>query len=147
MINKVSPAGINTQGYKQNKQGKKIALSLAALAAADTAILYTAAKKGTFNHTPGGIKIVEAAKSVLRKPATAIFNGVNYVSNKFQLAAKGNPNLSALTDKPKAIVKNVKSLFASAKNFAVSKLNLQKFNPDLAPAAEKAAETFNNFVK
>lgn len=96
------------------------------------------------------------------------------VADKIQLAAKGNPNVSAATDKAAAfaekasefagkaktklapLAEKAAKLAAPVKEFAhkaatkasdVFSTTVGKYNPDLANAASKSAETFNNFVK
>ncbi len=107
------------------------------------------------------------------------------VADKIQLAAKGNPNVSAATDKAAAFAEKAQTKFAPVaekasefagkaqtklaplaekaaklaapvKEFAhkvatkasdVFSTTVGKYNPDLANAASKSAETFNNFVK
>lgn len=89
------------------------------------------------------------------------------VADKVQLAAKGNPNISAATDRASAFIGKAKTklapvmekaakLTAPVKEFAhkvatkasdVFSTTVGKYNPDLANSASKAAETFNNFVK
>ena len=61
--------------------------------------------------------------------------------------AKVKPAIDGVIKKVKdsKVVKAVSNFFGKAVNFV--KARMGKFNPDLAPAAEKAAETFNNFVR
>ncbi len=91
------------------------------------------------------------------------FVGKSEVTDKAIKGAKGladdivkfaEPKIAAVRPKVQNAIKTVKDskVFKSVAKFADDaisfvKARLGKFNPDIAPAAEKAAETFNNFVR
>ncbi len=81
----------------------------------------------------------------------------NMISDSFQSASKGNPNLTQAqnnihhaAEKAKGfghgIVNGAKNVFDRISGFFRG-VTPEKINPDLADGASKSAETFNNFVK
>lgn len=117
---------------------KKAAVTAATAAAAAGAALYLA-KTGKLDKFVG-----KNAK------ADSAINGMKKVAN--DIADKTKP----LTDKAKPVVDKIRPQAQKAVNFAKglsekAKNHIQalrgKYNPDLASAADKAAETFNEFIK
>ena len=160
--------------YTSNEsKGHKIAKKAAAIgtmAAATGTVLYLS-KKGKLNANPEGNKAVEIIKKGLKTVADPILSGLSNLktkistmeklkkipgakkavstARKIQKAApevvsnikeKSQPALSAIKDFKSKAKDSVLNIFERFTNSA-------KFNPDKAGAAEKAAETFNNFVK
>ncbi len=123
------------QSYNPVRKAGKTAAKLTTAAAATGAVLYMA-KTGKLNPKEGGNKVLEGLKAGLKKPADFILNkGAKLKDN-----AKNNPKISTITDK-------ISGFGEKAADFAEGIVNKAKFNPDKAKASEKAAETFNNFVK
>ncbi len=125
----------------------------AAIGAAAGAVLYLA-QKGKLNSKDGGNKFIETGKSILRKPAIAVLNGVKTVSStlnaKLNQAAATKPWAKHIIENGKAVKRFASKVSCSLDGIANSAekiFNKAKFAPNKAKAADLAAETFNNFVK
>lgn len=129
-----------TQPNAVKKTVKTAAATVATAAVATGAVLYLA-KTGKLDKFAGKNAKVDTAIDGLKGAADKVSKKL---SPKVELLKN-----SQIYKKAESSVKKVAN-FATEKFGAVSdivKTRLGKFNPDLAPAKEKMAETFNNFVK
>ncbi len=121
----------------------------AAIGTAAGAVLYLA-QKGKLNPKEGGNKFLETGKSILRKPAIAVLNGVKTINTKLNQAAATKPWAKRIIENGKAVKRFASKVSCSLDgiaNPAERIFNKAKFAPNKAKAADLAAETFNNFVK
>lgn len=118
---------------------KAVAATAATAAVATGAALYLA-KTGKLDQFVGKNKVADKAISGAKGLADDI---AKFVEPK---VAKIKPAFEGMVSKIKEskVYKAVAKFANNAINFVRARLG--KFNPDIAPAAEKAAETFNNFV-
>lgn len=123
------------------KRIAKTAAATVATAAAATGATLLLAKSGKLDQFVGKNKVADKAINGAKTLADDI---AKFVEPKL---AKVKPAIDGVIKKVKdsKVVKAVSNFFGKAVNFV--KARMGKFNPDLAPAAEKAAETFNNFVR
>jgi hypothetical protein len=123
------------------KRIAKTAAATVATAAAATGATLLLAKSGKLDQFVGKNKVADKAINGAKSLADDI---AKFAETKF---AKVKPAFEKVAKKVKEskVVKAVSSFFGKAVDFV--KTRLGKFNPDLAPAKEKMAETFNNFVK
>ena len=123
------------------KRSAKTAAATVATAAAATGATLLLAKSGKLDQFVGKNKVADKAINGAKTLADDI---AKFVEPKL---AKVKPAIDGVIKKVKdsKVVKAVSNFFGKAVNFV--KARMGKFNPDLAPAAEKAAETFNNFVR
>ena len=127
----------------ENTGVKAVAKAVAATAATATvatgAALYLA-KTGKLDQFVGKNEVADKAIKGAKNLADDI---AKFVEPK---VAKVRPAVEGMVKKVKdsKVVKAVSKFFSNAVNFV--KTRLGKFNPDLAPASEKMAETFNNFM-
>ena len=135
-------------------QTRKHALAKAAtIGAAAGAVLYLA-QKGKLNPKEGGNKFLETGKSILRKPAIAVLNGVKTINStlnaKLNQAAKTKYWAGWIIEHGKAAKRFAAKVSCSFDGIAnpVEKIfNKAKFSPNKAKAVDLAAETFNKFAK
>lgn len=122
------------------KVAKTAAATVATAAVATGTALYLA-KSGKLDQFVGKNKVADKAINGAKTLADDI---AKFVEPKL---AKVKPAFESMVKKVKdsKVVKAVSSFFGKAVDFVKTKLG--KFNPDLAPAKEKMAETFNNFVR
>ncbi len=118
---------------------KAVAATAATAAVATGTALYLA-KTGKLDQFVGKNKVADKAINGAKTLADDI---AKFVEPK---VAKVKPAFDGMVQKVKdsKVVKAVSKFFNNAVTFV--KTRLGKFNPDLAPASEKAAETFNNFI-
>lgn len=131
-------------------QKRRTMAKAAALGVAAGTVLYLA-QKGKLNPKADGNKVIEAGKSLLRKPAIAVLNGVKtageVLNAKLNQAAKTNYWAGWIIEHGKVAKNRFSDLAYSISNVAESIWNKAKFAPNKAKAADLAAETFNNFIK
>lgn len=118
---------------------KAVAATAATAAVATGAALYLA-KTGKLDQFVGKNEVADKAINGAKGLADDI---VKFTESKFS-AVKPKVEKAITTVKESSVFKSVAKFADDAINFV--KARLGKFNPDIAPAAEKAAETFNNFV-
>ena len=138
-------------------QKRRTMVKAAAIGVAAGAVLYLA-QRGKFNPKEDGNKVIETGKSLLRKPAIAVLNGVKtageVLNAKLNQAAKTKYWAGWIIKHGKAAKRFVNKQTArfsdlaySISNVAESIFNKAKFAPNKAKAADLAVETFNNFIK
>ncbi len=139
-------------------QAKKHTLvKAAAVGVAAGSVLYLA-QKGKLNPKEGGNQFLETGKTILRKPASAVLNGVKKVNTsvteKLNQAAKTKYWAGWIIEHGKAAkrfvnkqITKMSGVLDSLSNITERLFNRAKFAPEKAKAVDVAAETFNNFIK
>lgn len=130
-----------TKAYKpQKKVAKAVAGTVATAAAATGAALYLA-KTGKLDKFVGKNAKVDTAINGLKGAADKVTTKLTETYAKVEKTEA----FKKATGKAKVAAEYVTDKFNKVADFV--KARLGKFNPDLAPEAEKMAETFNNFAK
>lgn len=124
----------------QKKVAKAVAGTVATAAAATGAALYLA-KTGKLDKFVGKNAKVDTAINGLKGAADKATAKLTQAYAKVETTKA----FQAVEGKAKAAGNFVVDKFNKVSDFV--KTRLGKFNPDLAPEAEKMAETFNNFAK
>ena len=113
---------VDSTSHKPSRVLKTVAKTAVVAGAATGAVLYLASK-GKLNQTSKDTMFTSQAKGYLNNYANKVKKGLDFVHNSVRVG------VSDIINKLEA------------------KKYTNKFNPEKADIAEKAAETFNNFVK
>lgn len=130
-----------TQAYKPHKKvAKAVAGTIATAAVATGAALYLA-KTGKLDKFAGKNAKVDTAVNALKDTADKVSTKLTETYAKVEKTEA----FQKTADKAKVAGEYVTDKLNKVSDYV--KARLGKFNPDLAPEAEKMAETFNNFAQ
>lgn len=130
-----------TKAYKPQKKVAKAVVGTVATAAAATGAALYLAKTGKLDKFVGKNAKVDTAVNGLKDVADKVTAKLTETYAKVEQTEV----FKKATGKAKVAGEYVADKFNKVADFV--KARLGKFNPDLAPEAEKMAETFNNFAK
>ena len=148
----------STQTYSPAKKAAKTVAKAAVVTAAVATTLALGAKSGRFTVNEKTNKVMAKALPYLEKAGNFINNKAEKVANKIaETGIKDKITNSKIYTKAKEetvkvaqrlqdldIKGKIKSKFSKVEEYI--RTNIGKFNPEKASAADKAAETFNNFI-
>ena len=136
----------SAQAYSPVKKAAKTVAKAAVVSAAVATTLALGARSGKFTVNENTNKVLAKALPYLEKAGNFINDKACQVVNKIaETGIKNKITNSKLYTAAKEEAGKVKAKLGEVEEYL--RTNIGKFNPDKANAADKAAETFNNFIK
>jgi len=129
------------------KKAAKVAAGAALTAGIVAAGLAAGNKADIFTKIGGAVGDKAGKFKPALDKALGTLNGAGEFVAKKADAAIGQVKTLGIKEKTTNFINRVKKGISSLADSVESRISVGKFNPDAAAAADKAAETFNNFVK